>query len=140
MWKNFQSDGFESTYHVGTQIDAQNGDGTQRQGNIGDDEEQEGRDFGDVGRQSVGDGFLQVVEDETTLLHTGHDRSKVVVQEDHVGRLFGHVRSGDTHGDTCSHKLIEIRSFGRLKVIWRRKMNLILKKEKLVSDKLSLQK
>lgn len=35
-----------------------------------------------------------------TLLHSGDDGSKVVVQQDHVGRLLGYVRASDPHGNT----------------------------------------
>jgi len=92
--------GVPKAYHVGTQIDTEDGDGAEGQRNVAEDEEQEGRDLGDVGRQSVGNRFLQVVENETAFLHTRHDRGKVIIQKDHVGSLFGDVRASDTHGDT----------------------------------------
>ena len=52
-------------HHVSSQVDTQDGDGSQGQGDVGDDEEEEGGDFGDVTGQSVGDGLLQVVKDQT---------------------------------------------------------------------------
>ena len=52
--------------HVGAQVDAEDGDGAEGQRDVGHDEEQEGGDLGDVARQSVRDGLLQVVEDQPT--------------------------------------------------------------------------
>ena len=66
-------------------------------GHVSQDKEEEGGDLGDVGGQGVGDGLLQVVEDQATLLHTGHDGGEVVIEEDHVGGLLGHVGPGDAH-------------------------------------------
>ena len=86
-------------HHVRAQVNAEDGDGAERQWNIGQYEEQEWSDLGYVGGERVGDGLLQVVEDEATLLHAGHDRGEVVVEQDHVGRLFAHVAAGDAHGD-----------------------------------------
>ncbi|KFV72974.1 hypothetical protein N307_05460, partial [Dryobates pubescens] len=51
-------------HHVGAQVDAEDGDGAQGQGDVGDDEEQEGSDLGDVAGQGVGNRLLQVVEDQ----------------------------------------------------------------------------
>lgn len=51
-------------YHVGTQVNAEDGDGAKRQWDVSHDEEQEGCDLRDVASQSVGDGFLQVVKDQ----------------------------------------------------------------------------
>ncbi len=89
-------------YHVCSQIDTQDGDGSQRQRNVGDDVHKEWGDLGDVTGQSVGDRLLQVVEDQSAFLHTCDDGGKVVVQQDHVGGLFADITSGDTHGDACS--------------------------------------
>jgi len=38
-----------------------------------------------------------------TLFHSGDDGGKVIVQQDHVGRLLGDVGAGDPHGnaDVC---------------------------------------
>ena len=55
-----------STYHVSTQIDTKNCHSAKRKGNVQDDKHQERTDFGDVTGQSVGDGLLQVVKDQTT--------------------------------------------------------------------------
>lgn len=51
-------------HHVCAQVNAEDGHGAQRQGDVGDDEEQEGGDLGDVARQRVRGAFLQVVKDE----------------------------------------------------------------------------
>lgn len=56
----------DSRHHIGSQVDAQDGDDPKRQGDVSQDEHQEGRDLRDVGGQGVGDGFLQVVKDQTT--------------------------------------------------------------------------
>lgn len=53
-------------YHVSAQIDTENGDGTQWKRDVGDDEQEEGGDLRNVTSQGVGDGLLQVVEDQTT--------------------------------------------------------------------------
>ena len=87
-------------YHVGADVDAEDGDGAERQRYAGRDEDEEGHQLGDVGRQRVRDRLLQVVEDEPALLDAGDDRREVVVEEDHVGRLFRDVRAGDAHGHT----------------------------------------
>lgn len=82
-----RSCGSRWTYHVSSQIDAQNGDGSERERNVAQDERQEGRDLRNVGRERVRDRLLQVVEDETALLDAGDDRSEVVIEQDHVGGL-----------------------------------------------------
>ena len=53
-------------HQVCPEVDAQDGDGPQRQGDAGEDEEEEGGDLGDVGGHGVGYRLLQVVEDEAT--------------------------------------------------------------------------
>ena len=57
---------FSFTYHVSSQVNTQNGYGAKRKRNIQDDEHQERTDLGDVTRQCVGNGLLQVVKDQTT--------------------------------------------------------------------------
>lgn len=54
----------------------------------------------DVRRERVRDGLLEVVEDETALLHTADDGREVVVEKDHVRSLLGHSASHDTHGNS----------------------------------------
>ena len=56
--------GVAGAYHVGAQVDAEDGDGAQRQWDVGHDEQQEGRDLRDVAGQGVGNGLLQVVENQ----------------------------------------------------------------------------
>ena len=53
-------------YHVSPKVNKEDGDGTKRKRDAKQDEEQEGSDFRDVGGQCVGNGFLQVVKNETT--------------------------------------------------------------------------
>ncbi|TRY67840.1 hypothetical protein TCAL_15854 [Tigriopus californicus] len=83
-------------HHVGSQIDTEDGDSSKREGHISQDEQQERRDLGNVGGQSVGNGFLQVVKDQATLFNASYDGGKVVVQQDHVSGLLGHIGSRDT--------------------------------------------
>lgn len=54
-----------SRYHVSSQIDTQDGNGSERQRDVQQNEEQEGGDLRDVGGQCVSNGFLQVVKDQT---------------------------------------------------------------------------
>ena len=51
-------------HHISAQVNAEDGHGAQRQGDVGNDEQQERGDLGDVTGQGVGDGFLQVVKDQ----------------------------------------------------------------------------
>lgn len=85
--RNSRDCGSRWTYHVSSQIDAQNGDGSERERNVAQDERQEGRDLRNVGCQRVRDRLLQVVENETALLDSGNDRSEVVIEQDHVSGL-----------------------------------------------------
>lgn len=57
---------FPTAHHVRAQVDAEDGDCSQRKWNTSDDEEEEGRDLGDITGECVRDGLLQVVKDETT--------------------------------------------------------------------------
>lgn len=54
------------THHVSAKVDAEDGDGAQRQRNTSDDEEQEGCDLWDITGQRVRNRLLQVVKDQTT--------------------------------------------------------------------------
>lgn len=51
-------------HHIRAQVNAEDGHSAQRQGDVGNDEQQEGGDLRDVAGQGVGDGFLQVVKDQ----------------------------------------------------------------------------
>ena len=53
-------------YHVSPKVNKEDGDGTKRKRDAKQDEEQEGSDFRNVGGQCVGNGFLQIVKNETT--------------------------------------------------------------------------
>ena len=55
-------------HHVGAEVDAEDRDGAERQRNVGQDEDEERRDLGDVRRQSVRDRLLEVVEDQPTCV------------------------------------------------------------------------
>lgn len=55
------------SHHVGSQVNAEDGDGTQGQWDVDQDEEQEWRDLWDVAGQSVGNGLLQVVKNQASL-------------------------------------------------------------------------
>lgn len=54
-----------SSHHVSPQVNTQDGDGSQGQGNVDDDEEQEGGDLWDVAGQGVGNGFLKVIKNQS---------------------------------------------------------------------------
>ena len=53
-----------SSHHVSSQVNTQDGDGSQWQGDVDNDEQQEGSDLWDVTGQGIGDGLLQVVKDQ----------------------------------------------------------------------------
>lgn len=59
------------SHHVSSQVDAEDSDGTQRQGDVDQDEKEEGGDFWDVAGQSVRNRFLQVVKDQTSWKDKG---------------------------------------------------------------------
>ena len=65
------------SYHVSTQVNAEDGDGAQRQGDVDQDEEEEGGDLWDVAGQSVRDGLLQVVKDQTTCKEEDGEKKQV---------------------------------------------------------------
>ena len=52
-----------------------------------------------VGRHDEQNGLLQVVVDPTPLFDRTGDGGKVVVGQDHVGSLFGHLGAFNPHGD-----------------------------------------
>ncbi|KFQ21023.1 hypothetical protein N332_13926, partial [Mesitornis unicolor] len=52
------------THDVGAELDEQDGDAAQGQGDAGRDVDEVGGELGDVLGQGVGDGFLQVVENQ----------------------------------------------------------------------------
>lgn len=56
--------------HIGTKINTENEDSWQGKRNLDQDEQKKWRNFGNVGRKSVGDRFLQVIKDQTSLFDT----------------------------------------------------------------------
>lgn len=54
------------THHVCAQVDAEDGDGAQGQWNVRNNKYQEGGDLWNVTGEGVGNGFLQVIKDQTT--------------------------------------------------------------------------
>lgn len=54
------------THQVSSEINAEDGDCSERQGDTQQDEDQERWDLWDVTGQSVGDGLLEIVKDQTT--------------------------------------------------------------------------
>lgn len=79
---------FPAAHHVGAQVDAEDGDRSQRKRNAGDDEEEEGRDLRDVTGQRVRDGLLQVVEDETTCSDQKHKEERKMVLCRHLRLVY----------------------------------------------------
>ena len=54
-------------------------------------------------------------KDQSALLHPVHDGGKVVVHDDHVGRLLGHLGASDAHGNPdvnneCFARIVEEKS------------------------------
>lgn len=52
-------------HHVSAQVNAEDGDCSQRKGYVCNDEDQERRDFRNVTGQGVGNRLLQVIKDQT---------------------------------------------------------------------------
>lgn len=65
-----------AAHHVSAQVDAKDGDSSQRKRNAGNDEEEKGGDLWDVAGQCVCYGLLQVVKDEATCSHQKHMEQK----------------------------------------------------------------
>ena len=86
--------------HVRAQVDQQNENGFQWERDLEHNERQKRADFWNVGRQRVRNGFLQIVEDQTSFFNSVHNRREVVVHQNHVRRLLAHRRSHDAHRDT----------------------------------------
>ena len=66
------------TYHVSTQVNTKNCNNAQRLWNADYDEHQEWCDLRNVTGQSVGDGLLQVVKDQTTWKGKDETRRSMV--------------------------------------------------------------
>lgn len=54
-----------SSHHVSSQVNAEDGDGSQWQGNVDDDKQQKRGDLRDVAGQGVGNRLFKVVKDQT---------------------------------------------------------------------------
>lgn len=75
-------------------------EGGERQRHAEEDVGDDGRGLGEgPGGQQVGHHLLEVLEAQAAVLDAPHDGGEVVVQQDHVGRLLGHVGAGQAHGD-----------------------------------------
>ena len=55
-----------NAHHVSSQINTEDGDCSQGQWNVSDNKEKEGGNLWNVAGQSVSNGLLQVIEDQTT--------------------------------------------------------------------------
>jgi len=85
--------------HISTKIDTEDKYGGEWKWNLEQDEEDEWQDLWNVGGKSVGNGFLQVIEDESTLFNTVNNGGEVIVQQKHIGGVLGNIRSG-SHSNT----------------------------------------
>ena len=63
------------------------------------DAEEHRQHLADVRREQEAQELADVGEDPASLADRGDDRGEVVVGEDHVRRLLGHVGAGDAHRD-----------------------------------------
>lgn len=90
-----------STHQVRAEINTEDGDGSEGQRGAGHHKEEEGRQLCHLGRQSVEDGLLEVVEDDAPLFYAPDDGGEVVVYKNQVGRFLGDLRARDTHGNPC---------------------------------------
>ena len=51
-------------------------------------------DFRDIWSESIGDRFLQISEEQTTVFDFGDDQGEVIIEENHVC-LFTHILTDD---------------------------------------------
>jgi hypothetical protein len=86
-------------YHISSQINAKDKHGGEREGDLEDNEEQEGGNLGNVRGEGVSDRFLQVIEDKATFFNTVHDGAEVIVEQDHITSVLSDLRS-TTHSNT----------------------------------------
>ena len=61
---------FTKTYQIGSEIDAEDGDSSEGQRDVGEDEDEEGTDLRDVTGQGVCDRLLEIVKDQTACKTT----------------------------------------------------------------------
>lgn len=88
-----------ATYHVRAQVDAEDGDCAQRQRNVCNNKYQEGGDLWNVTGQGVGDGFLQVIEDQATCeseVFLPHGRKRQTTQCARPTAVQGWLLKGST--------------------------------------------
>ena len=72
---------------------------------------EDNEDFPDVAGEQEVDELADVGIDDPALLYGGDDAGKIVVRQDHVRSLLGHVRAGDAHGDA------DVRPLQRRRVV-----------------------
>src|SRR4030095_4241741 len=64
------------------------------------DKENKRHRLSDVVGKYVGDKLPDVIIDGPPFLHRVNNRGEVIVSEDHISSLFGHVGPSAPHGDT----------------------------------------
>ncbi len=87
----------QSRVDVSSHADDEHEDVGEGEWDLENDECDERPDFGHVGGEQVDDGLLEVIEDLAALLHSVDNGGEVVVEQDHVSCVFGHVRPADAH-------------------------------------------
>jgi len=85
--------------HISSEINAEDEHGGEGEGDLEDNEENEGGDLRDVGGESVSDRFLQVIEDETTFFDTIDNGAEVIIEQNHITSVLSDLRSA-THSNT----------------------------------------
>ncbi len=103
-----QRDGWRA---IGDQVDPEELQWEQRQWVAGDDRGQQRQDLAAVGAEKVDHDAADVGKDRSPLLHRADDGGEVVIGEDHLARLFGHVGAGD------SHRHADISAFERGRIV-----------------------
>ena len=81
---------------VGDQVDPQQVDRLQND-EAEEGGQEDGEDLAHVGPQQELDGLAHVVVDPAALADGAHDGGEVVVGQDHVRHVLGHVGAGDAH-------------------------------------------
>ena len=91
----------EGGQHVGAEVDREDLHRGQGQGHraAGEQVDGGGHCLGDVRVQDVEHELADVGVDRAALLDRVDDRGEVVIGQDHVRGLLGHVRARDAHGD-----------------------------------------
>lgn len=89
----------DSWNHIASKIDTEDEHSGQGEWYLEDDEEDERGDLWNVGLKGVSNGFLQVIENESTFLNTVDDGAEVVIKQNHISSIFSNIRAG-SHGNT----------------------------------------